>query len=118
MKIRQSNYELMRIVSMLLIVLYHILSHGQVLHNTTGVMHLIVIFLLCITMVHVNSFVMLTGYFNYNKTFSIKKFFKTFNMMWFYQVAIIIVLTICGYDIISGKYQLINDISPFNIIYS
>ena len=32
-KERNSAYELMRIVSMLLIVLYHVIMHGKVLEN-------------------------------------------------------------------------------------
>ena len=78
MKERQSNYELMRIVSMFLIVIYHILIHGNVFDNTEGGLHFIFAFLICITLVHVNSFILVTGYFNYNKDFKWNKFFSVF----------------------------------------
>lgn len=41
MKVRQSNFELMRILSMIFIIISHILVHGKVLDNTTGVLHLL-----------------------------------------------------------------------------
>ena len=35
-KVRDSNYELLRIVSMLFIITWHILIHGMVLYRTSG----------------------------------------------------------------------------------
>jgi len=74
-KIRQSNFELMRIVSMIMIVLWHIIIHGHLIDNTTGGINLFLNLILCLCIVHVNSFVLVTGYFQYDKEFSLKKFF-------------------------------------------
>ena len=112
MKVRQSNFELMRILSMIFIIVYHILVHGKVLDNTNGVLHLFFIFIMSFMLVHVNSFVLLAGYFNYNKEFSWNKFFKSFNQAWFYQVVIVLMGFFTG--IVSfSKIDLINNLSPF-----
>ena len=63
-------------------------------------------------LVHVNSFVLLVGYFNYDKDFSWKKFLKSFNQAWFYQIVIVLVIFFTGYDAIS-KIDLIKNLSPF-----
>ncbi len=117
MKVRQSNYELMRIVSMLFIVIYHIIIHGNLYFHTNGILNLILTFILCITLVHVNSFILLTGFYNYDKQFSLKKFLKTFNASWFYQIFFIIVVLFLGLDLIKNNYELINSISPLNRSY-
>ncbi len=117
MKVRQSNYELMRIVSMLLIIIYHILIHGNVLNHTTGVLNFIFLLLICITLVHVNSFVLVTGYFNYDKEFKWKKFWNIFLQAWFYQIIIVIILLVTGLLSIGGSYTLINVLSPLNYNY-
>lgn len=116
MKIRQSNFELMRILSMILIIIYHILLHGKVLDNTTGVLHLFFILIMSFTLVHVNSFVLLAGYFNYNKDFSWKKFFKSFNQAWFYQIVIVLLAFFTGLETFS-KMDLVNYLSPFYNAY-
>ena len=36
-KERESNFELMRVISMFMIVFWHVLVHGNVLAHTTGV---------------------------------------------------------------------------------
>ena len=61
---RNANYDLMKILSMFFIVLYHVIVHGNVLaniHNYT--LYLITEIVLLICLVHVNSFVLVTGYF-------------------------------------------------------
>lgn len=112
MKVRQSNFELMRILSMIFIIISHILVHGKVLDNTTGVLHLLFTLVMSFILVHVNSFVLLVGYFNYDKDFSWKKFLKSFNQAWFYQIVIVLVIFFTGYDAIS-KIDLIKNLSPF-----
>lgn len=77
-KDKKSNFELMRILSMFFIVIYHIIYHGKMLQNSSGTILLILQLIICITLVHVNSFVLITGYFQYNKSFSLKRFLQTF----------------------------------------
>ena len=71
-KIRNSNYELMRIVSMFLIVLYHVIYHGQVLQNCHNEGAKIILELLeFFTLVHVNSFILVSGYFQSTSRFKL-----------------------------------------------
>lgn len=112
MKVRQSNFELMRILSMLFIIMSHILIHGKVLDHTNGVLHLFFTLIMSFILVHVNSFVLLSGYFNYNKVFSWKKFFKSFNQAWFYQIIIVLIAYLTGLEFFS-KSELLNNLSPF-----
>ena len=84
MKKRLSNFELMRIISMFLIALWHFLLFGKMEEGTFGVTQNVIILLKAITLVHVNSFVLLTGYFNYDKKFKLSKVipvkYKFFNL--------------------------------------
>lgn len=90
MKERDSNFELMRILSMFFIVIYHffIATGGDLLSHTTGNLHLLVELICMIVMVHVNSFVLITGYFQYNKEFKLKKFIDLYIMFYTYKVVI------------------------------
>ena len=60
-KERDSNFELMRIISMFMIVLWHIIIHGKLIYMTEEATNLIYNLLLCLFVVHVNSFVLVTG---------------------------------------------------------
>ena len=70
------NFELMRIISMLMIVLWHIIIHGgfdNVVDNYGRLFDII----LAIIIVHVNSFVIfviLMGFFQYKKKFKLIRF--------------------------------------------
>lgn len=110
-KIRQSNFELMRISSMIMIVLWHIIIHGHLIDNTNGGINLFLNLILCICIVHVNSFVLVTGYFQYDKDFSLRKFFKLFNMQWFYKAIIVLLLSFLG--ILSfSKVEILRELLP------
>jgi len=117
MKIRQSNYELMRIVSMFLIVIFHILWHGRVLEHTSSTLHLFFVLVMCFCMAHVNSFMLLSGYFNCEKEFAWKKFFKVFNQAWFYQVVIVCLVAYFGITHFGSKMEIIDAVSPLNFSY-
>lgn len=105
---RKSNFELMRIVSMFMIVLWHIIIHGNLLSTTYGTSRLFYIFLLALFIVHVNSFILLTGYFQSTSKFSLKKFLKLFLLTWFYRVIIVTVLTAFNVIDIDSKTLIIN----------
>lgn len=88
---RNSNFELMRICSMLMIVFWHILAHGQILNNTAGTFNIFLYFLSSIIYIHVNSFVLLSGYFQSEKPIKLSKAIKINNVIWFYTAIIMIV---------------------------
>ena len=91
-KLRESQFELMRIISMLFIVLYHILVHGKILEHATGSMSLFLAFVESLILVHVNSFVLVSGYFQCKGKLKLGKAIKINNMTWFYKVVMMLVL--------------------------
>ena len=110
-KVRQSNFELMRIVSMFFIVVWHFICHGGLWQGTSGVSHYLLDFLAALFMVHVNSFVLLTGYFNYDKEFKLSKIVKLNNQMWFYRIACILVF-IFVLSTSFTKLEIFKSVSP------
>lgn len=94
MKCRNSNYEIMRIISMFFIVIYHclIITGGQLIDHTTGFTQMFCELLSLILIVHVNSFLLVSGYFQYNKPTSLKKVWKLIQMTLFYSIIIALVL--------------------------
>lgn len=97
-KLRNSNFELLRIISMLFIILYHIIVHGHVIENcgNNGI-KLIVLFIEYLTLVHVNSFVLVSGYFQSESKFKSSKVWQLINSSWFYRIVIIVFLSSFGY---------------------
>lgn len=93
---RLSNFDLMKIISMLFIILWHILMHGKVLQNTTGNLNIFLTIVMFFIRVHVNSFVLVTGYFQYKKEFKIFKLISLNNAMWFYKSIILIIFLYYG----------------------
>ena len=67
-KERSSNLELMRIISMFFIVLGHVFLFGKLLEVENKYLLLIYYFFEFILIVHVNSYVLVTGYFQSNST--------------------------------------------------
>ena len=110
-KERQSNFELMRIVSMFFIVGWHFLLHGGILDNSTGITNYIVIILSALFMVHVNSFVLLTGYFNYNKEFKFSRIVKINNSRLFYNIVIVVLFLLLG-TVTESKLFMLKILSP------
>lgn len=88
-KSRQSNYELMRIISMMMVVMWHLIFHGGLFQNSQGVTKFILEFLVLFGAVNVNSFILLFGYFNYNKDFSLQRILLLIKTVWFYKIIFI-----------------------------
>lgn len=114
-KERNSSYELMRIVSMFLIVLYHIILHGKVLENCQNEgLKIIFEFIEFVTLVHVNSFILVTGYYQVESNFKQSKIWSLLNANWFYRVLIVVLLL--TFNIVSiDKVSLIKETFPINL---
>ncbi|NDV78425.1 acyltransferase family protein [Dysgonomonas sp. 511] len=99
-KPRQSNFELLRLVCMFLIVLLHLVAsspmHGM---NASG------IFISSFLFIAVNCFILISGFFGIRATF--KGFFKLYLTCVFYSLAILIIFSVCNneYDIKSIIYS-------------
>ena len=110
---RNSNHELMRIVTMFMIVFYHVIVHGKVIENSVGSFN--VLFYRTIyffTMVHVNSFILLTGYYQSTSKFKQSKIWKVINANLFYKLMILLIFSYFGY-ITLDKFILVNQLFPF-----
>lgn len=89
---RDSNFEIMRILSMLFIVIYHVLIHSNAYQNAKDTEQIIIITIESIILVHVNSFVLVTGYFQCKSTRRMGKIFSIIGQTWFYKVLIMFIL--------------------------
>lgn len=81
---RKSNFELMRIVSMFYILIWHFLYYGYIWSGSSKSMNLFWSFIVSLVFVHVNSFIILFGYFNYDKKIQFGKIIRINNSIWFY----------------------------------
>lgn len=116
-KERNSNFELMRIISMLFIVYWHMYIFGFIRDNNivqNGSIKIIFDFLQFIFIVHVNSFILVTGYFSWNKKIKINKIISIIQQSLFYKVFIIILLTILGIKSFTSV-DIIKNLFPFEI---
>ena len=113
--VRNSNYELMRITSMFLIVVWHIICHGHVIDNcSNSCLKIIIQFIYFFAVVHVNSFILLSGYFQSKSTFKQSKMWSILNANWFYRVVILFFLILIGL-FSESKAVVIREILPINI---
>lgn len=110
-KIRESNFELMRIISMFLIIIWHILIHGNVINNCAnpGVKVFLEISMFFI-LIHVNSFVILTGYFQSASSFKKEKLIKLVVQVITYSSIITLIGLNMGWD---GDFRRITIFNSF-----
>lgn len=72
-KVRDSNYELLRIISMIWIIIWHTVINSALLYRTSGSVNFSFNFLFMIIVVHVNLFMLITGYYQSKSEFKLKK---------------------------------------------
>lgn len=114
-KERESNFELLRIVSMFFIVFYHTILHGHVLINCTNqTLKIILDIIMSILIVHVNSFVLVSGYFQSKSTFKQSKLWSIINANWFYKVLILVIFSIFSLESFT-KNDIFVNIFPLNL---
>ena len=111
---RLSNFELMRFISMVLIVMWHLILHSELYSSTSGATKFFLEFLVLLGVVHVNSFVLVTGYFQYDKKISLKKIVNLIKNVWFYKVLfVLIAILFFGKNI--SKLELFNELLPIDM---
>lgn len=108
MKQRESNFELMRIISMYMIVIWHIFIYGANMNATTGPINFIYDFFRSFMVVHVNSFVLLCGYFQCKSEFKLKKVVSLNNAAWFYRIIIFLIFIFFNFANLSSVAFLRN----------
>lgn len=114
MRNRNSSFELMRIVSMIFIVIGHTLSWGGVTDSANDFLKLIIYIIYALIVVHVNSFVLLTGYYQVQSKFKIKKVINILILMLFYRIFCLIIAINLDWIQYVGIKDLILKILPLS----
>ncbi len=95
MEDRKSNFELLRIFCMFMIVLYHVILHGHVLENSQShILSFACIVIVSLIIMHANIFFILTGYFQCRLKFNLKKIIHFTIEVLFYNLLVIILFSI------------------------
>lgn len=104
---RNSNLELLRILSMILIVMHHYSVHGGFDLSQYGLsFNKVIVQLLSLGgKLGVNCFVLITGYFMINSKFKLKKLFKILFQVFFYSFSIVIIFY--GLGIVEPNFKII-----------
>ena len=108
MKKRQVNFELLRILCMYMIVVGHCLFHGRVTAKLGyGTANYFLSYLIqSFSVVHVNCFVMIAGYFSIDREFKLERLIKFWKQVFFYSAGICLIYGICtgvsGEDVVKA----------------
>lgn len=95
-KVINSNYELLRVIAMIFIVIWHVIIHGNLIERTTGAVNFVINAMLLFVIVHVNIFMLLTGYYQSKSKFKLKKLLQLILEIWFYNFTINTILYFSG----------------------
>lgn len=100
-KTRQANFELLRIIAMLMVIAMHFLSRTGSLPSAgigkmPGAQGVIAVFVESFCIVAVNVYVLISGYFLCEKSFSIKRLLRLIAQILFYTILIPVVLAAAG----------------------
>lgn len=112
-KERLSNFELMRIMSMFLIVTGHVFSWGGIMSVSDYRVSMAINFIYAIILVHVNSFILLTGFFQSKSKFRISKIIKLFLLMCLYKAVLVFICYKMSWIELT-KFELLWNMSPFD----
>ena len=117
--IRNSNIELLRIISMILIVAHHyVVNSGlldTILKNPISVNSIFLLIFGMLGKTCINCFVLITGYFMCKSSITVKKFLKLLTEIMFYRIAIYLIFLFAGYETFSFK-RLLEIIVPVSSI--
>lgn len=112
---RQSNFELLRILAMLLIVISHYAGHGGFPIEQEFTFNKLMLQVVKTGKISVDVFVIISGYFLITQNFKLKKLLKLMGEMWFYSVAILIFALAVGLDSVTYK-NIIKSLLPFGMM--
>ena len=110
---RESKFELMRIISMFFIVWAHAVLHGKVLENANNpVLYNFLELTRYIVLVHVNSYVLLFGYFQSKSNFRLSKLIKLFLQVTFYSIVFFAIAVKLGWLVDYNFVSIVENIIP------
>lgn len=98
--------DALRIYAMFLIVLWHFMVHGEIRIGEVSLSSRVVLSVLSsITVIGVNLYVLLTGYFQSGKNFRFNKLLRLWTTVLFYSVSICLLFLVFGFPV-GGKQLL------------
>lgn len=107
---RSSNLELYRIICMIMIVAHHYVVNsglttvdGPLSADFTSGNSLFLTVFGAWGKTGINCFLMITGYFMCTSQITLRKFFKLMSQIYFYRIALFLILLFAGYEIVSVK---------------
>ena len=101
---RNSNIELLRAISMFMVILIHLMTKTSVLwemHSDQPVYY-ISWFLYALCMTGVNCYVLISGYFGTESEFKFDKLIRIYFQVLFYSIGIAVIMRICHFDLKDG----------------
>lgn len=111
-KERHAGVELLRILAMLMVLTLHFLIKGKYSSSSNFFVNLESWLLVCFSVVAVNCYVLISGYFMCDKSFKLKRITNTYAQMWFYSVVAFLVAVALGfYEFSYGN--LLKSVLPF-----
>lgn len=96
---RESNFEFLRIICMLLIIWGHLTNQYSVNEPILGITYLETHLIKSFTIVAVNVFILISGYFSIS--FKLPRILKLGQLTWFYSVTLLILTISCGWHSIN-----------------
>ena len=109
---RYVGIELLRIIAMLMVFNLHFFIKGQYNKSSNQIVNIESWIVICFSVVAVNCYVLISGYFMVDKSFKLSRLTNTYSQMWFYSVATFVLMIILGYTKLSiGNIFL--SITPF-----
>lgn len=110
---RKSNFEVLRIVALLLIIFFHMSDHGGVPFGSGTLFDDVYFQLLAFGgRVGVWIFVMISGYFLVNKTFKFRKMVKLMGECLFYNILVVLFIFLFGIRVLN-HHEIIQACLPF-----
>lgn len=95
-KTRQSNIELLRIIAMIFIILYHMYLHEETMFTGSTPKTIFATLLSGLGLIGVNIFILITGYFQIEQNFKAKKIASIWLQTVFYSTIIMVALRCCN----------------------
>ena len=111
-KERLIGIELLRIISMIFVLLLHFLLLGGYLQSNNIYVNIESWFAYVFSLVAVNCYVLITGYFMCDKSFKLSRITLVYSQVWFYSICIFVFTVLLGIVELT-KSNFANAILPF-----
>ncbi len=109
---RHIGIELLRIIAMMMVIILHFMIKGQYSKSTNQIINVESWILICFSVVAVNCYVLISGYFMSEKSFKLKRINQTYSQVLFYSIFTFLLLVILGLKFFSFG-QAFTAVTPF-----